>query len=264
MIKEERREMRRRKKRRRNILLLILLLFLLAGGGYVLVTRVYTVEKVSVVGNELYSDGQIEQLVLSDEYAWSTLYVYLKNRFFHEEELPFVDSIAVGMSLQRPHELTVEVTEKGILGYLYINSIDQNAYFDKDGFVVETSQEEIPDVPKIEGLDCDTVVLYEKLPFDDTTALGSLLSLTQLLEKYEIPAKRIRYQKSDGTMQVYSEQITVNVGGPDYLTDKIMRLQYILPQLEGKKGTLHLENWSNENTDIIFEPEKIKKSKKTK
>ena len=65
-------------------------------------------------------------------------------------------------------------------------------------------------------------------------------------------------------MLVYSDDITVNVGSADNLTDKIMRLQYILPQLTNQTGTLHLENWSNENTDIIFEPKKSKKSKKSK
>ena len=81
MIKEERRRQRLRKKRRRTVLVCLLLLFLLVGGGYLLVTRVYTVEKVRVVGNELYTDEQIEQVVRSDEYSWSTLYVYLKYRW---------------------------------------------------------------------------------------------------------------------------------------------------------------------------------------
>lgn len=261
MIKEQRREIRRRKKRKRNILIFLVLVLLLAGSIWLLVTRVYTVEKVSVAGNELYTDEQIEQIVLSDEYSWSTLYVYLKYRFFHTEKLPFVDSLAITVDPAKPHQLTVEVYEKGILGYLYISSIDQNAYFDKDGFVVETSQEVIEDVPRIEGLTCDSVVLYEKLPLEDGTALKNLLSLTQLLEKYEIPAERILYEPGSGFMTVYSGEITISVGNADNLTQKIMRLQYILPQLEGKSGTLHLENWTSENTDIIFKPKKSKKSK---
>lgn len=263
MIKEERREIRRRKRRKRNILIAFAVLVIMAGTIWLLVTRVYTVEKVSVVGNELYTDEQIEEIVLADEYSWSTLYVYLKYRFFHTQKLPFIDSLAVGMNPGEPHRLTVEVYEKGILGYLYISSIDQNAYFDKDGFVVETSQEVIEDVPKIEGLTCDSVVLYEKLPLEDGTALKNLLALTQLLEKYEIGAERIKYEQDSGSMTVYSGNITINVGNADNLTQKILRLQYILPQLEGQKGTLHLENWTSENTDIIFDP-KTKKSKKSK
>jgi cell division protein FtsQ len=62
-------------------------------------------------------------------------------------------------------------------------------------------------------------------------------------------------------MTVYSDGITIQVGTADNLAQKILRLQYILPQLEGKKGTLHLENWTSETTDIIFDPKKSKKSK---
>lgn len=234
---------------------------LLVGIGIVLVTQVFTVKKVAVVGNELYTDEQIEELVLNDEYSWSSLYVYFKYRFLRTEKLPFVDTMEVSLKPAKPHELTVEVYEKGILGYLYISSIDQNAYFDKDGFVVETSQEIIGDVPKIEGLQCDSVVLYEKLPLENDTSLKNLLALTQLLQKYEITAKRIQYDETAGSMTVYSGKITIRVGNADHLAQKIMRLQYILPQLEGKKGTLHLENWTSETTDIIFEPKKSKKSK---
>lgn len=264
MIKEQRRELARRRRRKRNIRLAVLLVLLLIVIGVVLVTEVFTVKKVTVVGNELYSDEQIEELVLSDEYSWSTLYVWLKYRFLRTEKLPFVDSMEVGMQLARPHELTVEVYEKGILGYLYISSIDQNAYFDKDGFVVETSQEVIEDVPRIEGLTCDSVVLYEKLPIENDTVLSNLLSLTQLLDKYGIPADDIRYEEASGIMTVYSGKVTVIVGNADNLAQKILRLQYILPELSGKKGTLHLENWTSETTDIIFDPKNNKKSKKAK
>ena len=261
MIKEQRREILRKKKRKRNILIVLALLILLAGIGALLVTQVFTVKKVNVVGNEIYTDEQIEEIVLSDEHSWSSLYVYMKYRFLRTQKLPFVDTMEVSLQPAKPHELTVEVYEKGILGYLYISSIDQNAYFDKDGFVVETSQEVMGDVPEIEGLTCDSVILYEKLPLANDMALKNLLALTQLLQKYEIPAERIKYEEASGSMTVYSGKITVLVGNADNLAQKIMRLQYILPQLEGKKGTLHLESWTSETTDIIFDPKKSKKSK---
>lgn len=259
MIREQRREIQRQKKKRRNWKIAMCTLFLLVLIGIVLVTKVYTVENVHVVGNELYTDEQIEEIVLSDEHSWSTLYVYLKYRFFYTQELPFVDSLKISINHTTPHELQVEVYEKGILGYLYISSIDQNAYFDKDGFVVETSQEVIKNVPEIQGLTCDSVVLYEKLPLKEPRALKNLLALTQLLEKYDIPAKRIEYEETAGTMTVISNKITINVGNADNMAQKIMRLQYILPKLEGKKGTLHLENWTSETTDIIFDPKKTRK-----
>ena len=53
MIKEQRREILRKKKRKRNILILLALILLLVGIGVLLVTQVFTVKKVNVVGNEL-------------------------------------------------------------------------------------------------------------------------------------------------------------------------------------------------------------------
>ena len=39
----------------------------------------------------------------------------------------------------------------------------------------------------------------------------------------------------------------------DYLEEKIMRLPHILPYLDGQTGILHLEDWTEDNTDIVFE-----------
>ena len=95
-------------------------------------------------------------------------------------EVPFVDTMEV--SLDNPHTVHIKVYEKGMLGYLYINSIGQNAYFDKDGFVVETSTEVIDGVPKITGISCEEVVLYEKLQLENSDILRDLLNLTQTLK----------------------------------------------------------------------------------
>ena len=125
-----------------------------------------------VEGNELYSSEQIEQLVLNDEYSWNSLYVLLKYRIRDTGKVPFVDTMEV--TLDDPHTVHVLVYEKGILGCFYIDAIGQYAYFDKDGFVVETSSDEIEDVPKITGVTCDEVVLYEKLPHTGFDRFGRL------------------------------------------------------------------------------------------
>ena len=35
-------------------------------------------------------------------------------------------------------------------------------------------------------------------------------------------------------------------------SETVLRLSYILPQLEGMSGTLHLESWTENTTDISF------------
>ena len=246
MIKEE----RRRKKRRKIGLYILLILILLIAAGVFIVMNVFTVENVVVEGNELYSSTQIENMVLNDEYSWNSLYVDLKYRFVDIGEFPFVDTMEV--SLDNPHTVHIKVYEKGMLGYLYINSIGQNAYFDKDGFVVETSTEVIDGVPKITGISCEEVVLYEKLQLENSDILRDLLNLTQTLKKYNLLPDEIQY---DSNMEpvLYYGTIQVKIGSEDNLSQKVVRLSIILPQLDGLSGTLHLETWTPETTDIIWD-----------
>lgn len=243
------REQRKKKKRRKIILIIFLLFVLLVILAVLIVWKVFTVKNVEVEGNELYSSEQIEQLVLNDEYSWNSLYVVLKYRFLDTGDVPFVDTMEV--ALDGPHTLRVSVYEKGILGSFYIDTIGQNAYFDKDGFVVETSAEEIPGVPKITGISCDEVVLYEQLPLEQAGVLVKLLNLTQTLKKYDLLPQEIHYDENlEPTLTYYGTRVVI--GSDDYLSQKVVRLSAILPQLSGLYGTLYLDTWTPDTTDIVY------------
>lgn len=246
------REQRKRKKRRRIGLIVFLIFVLLLALAALVVWKVFTVENIVVEGNEHYSDSQIEQIVLNDEYSWNSLYVELKYRFFDVGDVPFVDTMEI--SLDDPHTVHISVYEKGILGCFYIDAIGQYAYFDKDGFVVETSGEERPDVPKITGVVCSDVTLYEKLPLEDADLLRCLLNLTQTLKKYDLMPKEIHYNEEMESVMSYGD-VRVVVGTEDYLLQKIARMSSILPQLlaGSRSGVLHLETWTPDTTEIVFQ-----------
>ncbi len=248
MIKEKRKKQKRRKL---GFYIFLVVSLLIALTAYI-VLEVCTVEKVVVEGNEWYSSKQIEDMLLNDEYSWNSLYVFLKYRFKEIGEVPFVDEMEV--SLDDPHTLRIKVYEKGILGYLYIPILGQNAYFDKDGFVVETSLKIIPNVPKITGVKCNQVVLYEKLQLEDESIFRFLLNLTQTLKKYGLEPNEIDFDANEDANIHYGD-IHVIVGDEENLSQKIIRLSHILPQLDGLAGTLHLENWTEETTDIVFDKE---------
>ena len=245
MIKEQ----RRKKKRRKIGMMVFLIVVMLISIAFLIILKVFTVKNVKVVGNELYSSEQIEKLVLNDEYSWNSLYVVLKYRFKNTEDVPFVDTMEV--SLEDPHSIQISVYEKGILGCFYIETIGQYAYFDKDGFVVETSSEEIPDVPKVTGITCQEVVLYEQLPLEQEGVLKNLLNLTQILKKYDLLPQEIHYdEKLEPTLTYYGSKVVI--GSDEYLSQKIVRLAEILPQLSGLYGTLYLDTWTPDTTDIVY------------
>lgn len=240
---------RRKRTGWKRFLKIVLFLFLFFGTISMIIWKGFTVEKVVVSGNKLYQDKQIEKWILNDKYSTNSLYVYLKYCFQDTKEIPFIDTMEV--TLESPHTVHIKVYEKGTLGYLYMDSLGKNIYFDKDGFVVEMSGKVIDNVPQIQGLECDKVVLYEKLNLKQKGVLKKLLSLTNMLKKFELQPDDITYET--GEFILHFQEGTVKIGDHSHLEDKVARLQTILPQIEGKKGVLHLEKWSDLNTDVVFQ-----------
>ena len=243
------REKKKKTSRWKLILLAIFSIILALGILALLMVKVFVVKNVKVEGNELYDDNLIKTTVLNDKYSWNSLYVFLKYTLTDTQQLPFIDTMEITM--EDPQTLNIKVYEKGLLGYLYIPAIGQNAYFDKDGIVVETSTRIIENVPRMEGLGCDTVVLYEKLPIEDKL-LKQLLTLTQTLKRDQLEPDAILYGVKNSPVLKYAD-VSVNLGSMQYLTQKVERVRKILPQLAGMAGTLHLENWDEQTTNIVFE-----------
>lgn len=242
------REQRKRSRRKKKILITLLLFFLVMGAAGFAAVKLFVIEQVEVEGNVLYNSDVIEAAVLNDKYSWNSLYVFIKYRFVDTEAVPFVDTMEI--TLKDPKTLHIKVYEKGMLGCLYIPSIQENAYFDKDGFVVETSGKKIEDVPVIKGIDCDQVVLYEKLPIDGDR-LREILTLTQALRRAGLIPDSVTYGVDNAPVLGYGN-ITVNMGRLDVLTQKVERLEKVMPKIRGEKGTLHLETWTEETTNIVF------------
>lgn len=246
MIKEK----RRKRAKRKRALVIFLLVVCLAAIALLVGIKGFRLNTVKVSGNELYSDKQIQESVLNDKYSWNSLYVVLKYRLFKMKEIPFIDEMEV--SLISPHTIQIKVYEKATIGYITVN--DQNVYFDKDGFVIEISKRQIENVPKVEGIECHEMIVYEKLDLDDDDALSLLLTFSQQLEKYALVPDTISFYGNNNLSAVFGD-ITVKIGDSEYLVEKAVRLDAIMPQLNGKSGTLHLEHWTPLTTDVIFTPD---------
>ena len=141
MIKKK----RKRRARRRRLLVILLILLCLAAVLVLIGIKGFELKEVEVTGNELYTDKQIQNSVLNDEYSWNALYVVLKHRFVEKKEVAFIDEMEI--ELLSMHKIRIKVYEKAIIGYIAAN--DQNVYFDKEGFVVEISQRLIKGIPKV-------------------------------------------------------------------------------------------------------------------
>ena len=195
---------------------------LAAGAFYVIQT--HTIQTVYVEGNVHYTEDEIKSFVMEGFLGNNSLYLSLKNKNRGVEDIPFVDVMDV--SILSPDTIKITVYEKALAGY--VKYLDTYMYFDKDGYVVESSSVKTQGVPQITGLDFDHVVLGEPLPVEDDGVFANILEITQLLNKYELSADKIYFHSAD-EVTIYFGDVKVSVGKTgESLEDKIMLLPNFL------------------------------------
>lgn len=225
------------------------LLVLAAAGGYVF--KKHTVRTVYVEGNVHYTEEEIKSIVMEGMFGNNSLLLSLKYKNKGIKNIPFVDVMDV--SILSPDTIKITVYEKALAGY--VKYLDTYMYFDKDGYVVESSSVKTAGVPQITGLDFDHVILGEPLPVENAEVFGNILTITQLLNKYELTSDKIYFHGS-GEVTIYFGNIKASMGKADErLEDKIMLIPRFLQELEGKKGTLRMENYEPGKGRFTFKPE---------
>lgn len=216
------------------------------------VIRTYTIQNVYVEGNVHYTEEEIRNIVMEGPLGSNSLYLSAKYKNKDIKNIPFVDVMSV--SILAPDTVKITVYEKALAGY--VKYLDTYMYFDKDGCVVESSSIKTMGVPQITGLNFDHVVLGELLPVENTEVFNAILNLTKLLNKYELTADKI-YFHALGEVTVYFGEVKVALGKDDAsLEDKIMLLPNFLIELNGKSGTLQMENYDEVNGKFTFKPDK--------
>ncbi len=208
----------------------------------------YTIKNTYVDGNTHYTDQEIMDMVMTDSFSKNSIYLSLRYRDKAITGIPFIEKMDV--EVLSPDTVRINVYEKAVAGY--VKYLDRYIYFDRDGIVVEASNEVTEGVPLVLGLNFDYVILHEKLPVENEEIFAQILDITQLLTKYNLDANRIFFD-SDYNIYLYFGDVEVALGTDENIDEKIIRLQYILPELQGKSGILKLSEYNSNSQNITFE-----------
>lgn len=234
----------KRRHRRKMLLWVILVIAVL----FALAFFMNRIESVEVAGNEHYTEEEIKKLIINGRLEQNAWYLFWKYKYTKTEEIPFIDTVEV--SITGRGKVKIQVYEKGIVAY--VEYLGRYMYFDKDGIVVESSDRAVDDVPLVSGLAFKKIVLYEKLPVKKDKVFDSLLNLTQLLTKNKIDPDNIYYNENL-EITLYFGNVKVLLGKDVDMNEKITRLSYLIKELEGRNGTLHMENCNEDTKNITFE-----------
>ena len=248
----------RRKKKKKRIGMGLVLIEWILGIGIVIAILIGAcyyfcpLKEVIVEGTDLYSDSEIQNYILDDKYCSNTIYAFLKNKLFPKSDAEFIESFDV--SINNKNSITITANEKTILGYLTNDDLTY-IYFDYDGTINEISETYVDGYMKVEGVVCEDAQLGDTLSIGEAQA-GYLSALIKLLQKESLLPNVISYDDYNHITLLY-DNYNISLGSNEYLEEKITRITYILPQIEGMSGTLHLENYSPNSTDIVFEKEVV-------
>lgn len=210
----------------------------------------YRVTDVEVIGNSHYTEEEIRDMVLNGNITDNSLLLSLKYRNQSIEGVPFVETMDV--EVLDADSIRIMVYEKSLAGC--VSYLGNYMYFDREGIVVESSPEFIEGVPEITGLSFDYIALYEALPVAEEEVFQKILNLTQLLEKYEISADKIYFDR-DMNMTLYFGQARVKIGDGSGIDEKIMQLSVMVSAIEGKSGVLDMTEYDENTTTLTFEPD---------
>ena len=183
-----------------------------------------------------WTDKELAEFLFPTEKSANSFVFWWTDKFGEHVEIPFIEAYDVELKGLKDFEVTFY--EKSLVGYIeYMGSYK---YFDKDGIVVESSSRLIEDVPFVTGIDVDYIVLHSKLPVEDEQVFDLLLDLTQLLYKYDIDVEKINISKGL-EIKLYLGNVRVELGTDENLSEKIMDLKDIMPNLGDASGTLDMK-----------------------
>lgn len=111
----------------------------------------------------------------------------------------------------------------------------------------------LTDVTRIEGLTDRKLSVGSVIPAEDPSVFHTILALTKAFSKFDMKPDYIVCNEA-GQLVLHYADVEANIGGNSDLEAKLARIQVILPQLEGMKGTLHLETWTPDTVNIVFSP----------
>lgn len=251
--RESLRKQRRRKRRLeifRKVIVTLLIIGILVGTIYGIIINVFKIKSVTFSGNKWVDDTTLKSAIIKNEADNNTIVFWFKDKYSKKVQIPYVETYKT--KIEWPNKIVINVYEKKIMGY--IKTSEGNMYFDKDGIVVEQSQELLENVPQLSGIKFEKIVLHQKMAVPNPKILPAVTEMKQQLDKYNLSIEEISFDE-DYNIKLKAGNIFINMGKAEYLTEKVFEYSQLADKLKGMSGTLHLENCNGQETNIHFNKE---------
>lgn len=215
--------------------------------GITLLITQCRIETMKVKGNVHYTNKQIRKIIKSSLYIDNSIFLTAKNKVIPVKKLPFIEKVKV--QWDNRNQVTIVVQEKQMTAC--VANGKKYIYFDNDGVVTDNETRYLSDIPVVEGLEFKKFSIGRKLPVTNEGKFQIVLDITRSMTKSGMKLQKILLTKED-QIYLYQKKVCVQMGTSYNMEIKLANLPDMMRQADGLDGTLHMENYSEQNRIVSF------------
>lgn len=227
-----------------------LILILVGGGTALLLSPIFNIEKIEILGNQKLTDDEI--ISLSKIQLNENTFKLIKSKITKNiKQNAYVENVKINRKL--PNTIEIEIEER--TPTYMITFANAYAYINNQGYFLEVSKEKL-NIPILNGYSTPEEEIHEgnRLCVADLYKLDSVLQIMNTAESNgiaELVTKINITDKQDYVLELEKEKKTVHIGDTANLSTKMLYIKSILEQNKNTEGEI-LVNTDLNNKGAIF------------
>ena len=214
-----------------SIIILVVIIVVLA-----LTAPIFNITKIEINGNEKVSKDTI--IALSGIKMGENIFKFNNKMIQNVKQNTYIENVEAQRKM--PGTVVISVKERKIK--YQINLINSYVYLDKNGYILENSSEK-KEVPVIVGFSIkeDEMLNEKRLKEEDLEKLGNVAKIIEASKAINIEnlITEINVEDKNNTvLYLESKSKKINIGDTTNLTNKMLYVQKILENEEGKSGSV--------------------------
>lgn len=214
-----------------SIIILVAIIVVLA-----LTAPIFNITKIEINGNEKVSKDTI--IALSGIKMGENIFRFNNNMIQNVKQNTYIEKVEIQRKM--PGTVVISVKERKIK--YQINLINSYVYLDKNGYLLENSAER-KNVPVIVGFSIkeDEMLNEKRLKDNDLEKLANVAKIIEAAKAINIDnlITEVNVEDKNNTiLYLESKSKKINVGDTTNLTNKMLYVQKILENEEGKSGSV--------------------------
>lgn len=218
---------------------------------YYCLAKIFVVKDISIKGETIYSDTDIKNLSgikINDSLLFINC-AKAEAKIF--SELPYVEKVKINKQIPNKIDIFIQAAKP-----MYVLNI-QEKYFviSECGKILETREEEFPELVKIDGVKILDVE-NKKVKYENPESEMLIAEIIQCFKSKGLNLiKKIDLSSTEDIKINYDNRINILLGSEEDADYKILTAKEIITSKIGayEKGTLDLKNLKQENRSYFYE-----------